>query len=353
MVWSILKTGMANVGIPSKSKENGVECPKLSSFRVPFKMPANPRKAQELRNLAETLVRSFEKDPEFQEVHTEGLVTSLVRQWMTYDGHAALIIKNVLCFLPLTRTPLGAFAFKMVSEKSNWPEILQRDWHMAPEDIPEMIEQFNRGQSAEGTNLDGQGIRWWVNPGEKHCGVEGQPIKRDPAASNMAKLRVIMETLESTFSGVVFEHELPILAQSVANQWDKFGGYAAIMTEKEKVYMRMKRRPDGTIHLQSREEKFSIRDQLEELGLPPGDVIDANARLNLGQIFPFVGPDGKPCEIWQEPHMERVTVRTVRDPKREFGDPFMCRSCGGVLGLWKPSDTQQKCNLCGHICQRG
>ena len=315
-------------------------------------MPSNPRKSQELRNLAETLVRSFEEDPEFQDVRTEGLVTSLVRQWMTYDGHAALVVKDALCFLPLTRTPLGAFAFRIIPGKSNWTEILQRDWHMAPEDVPEMIEQINRGQSADGTNRDGKVVRWWVNPMEQHSGVDGQPIKKEPGSNNSAKLRVIMETLESTFTGVLLEHELPILAQSVSDQWDKFDGYAAIMTEQEKVYIRMKRRPDGTIQLQSREERFSIREQLEELGVPSGEVVEAIARLNLGQIFPFVGSDGQSYEIWQEPHMERVTQRRVRDPKKTYGDPYICPACGGVLGLWKPSDTHQKCNLCGHNCPR-
>lgn len=317
-------------------------------------MPSNPRKAQELRNLAEALIKSFEADPEFQEIQTEGLVTSLVRQWMTYDGHAALVVKSELCFLPLTRTPLGAYIFKVVPSNFAWREILLNDWRMAGEDLPNMVEQFNRGQSAEGTNLDGEVIRWWVNPKERAAGVDGPPINKPPLPLNEPLLiKFATSSLMKAFSGSILEHEIPVLAKSVAKQWKTFGGFASIMTENEKISLRLERKENGSTNVQSCERKLNVRSLLQEMGVPPDDVIEAIARLNLGQVFHFVEADGNSVQIWDEPHKEKFFKRTMPGPKKNFGDPFVCPSCGGVLGLWKPADTRQKCNLCGHICQRG
>lgn len=228
------------------------------------------------------------------------------------------------------------------------------DWRMAEEDLPDLVEQLNRGQSAEGVNLDGETIRWWVNPKENRSGMEGPPIKKAPVPLNETLLiKFATNCLVKAFSGAILEHEIPILAKSIANQWNTFDGFACIMTENEKMVLELKKRPNGSTNVQSSEEKCPVRSRLEGMGVPPSEVVEAIARLNLGQIYHCVGSDGNQFEVWQEPHKDQLAKRSIRPHKKSFGDPFVCPACGGVLGLWKPSDTQQKCNLCGNICQRG
>src|SRR5262249_36582358 len=47
-----------------------------------------------LRRLAEDFLRQFAEEDEFPDGEREDLITSLVRQWVTYDGKAVLFVEE-------------------------------------------------------------------------------------------------------------------------------------------------------------------------------------------------------------------------------------------------------------------
>src|SRR3954470_16682332 len=60
-----------------------------------------------LRQLAEDLVRRVALVLEVTEDQRDELVTSLVRQWTTYDGRATLFLGGQQFYLDIARTPLN------------------------------------------------------------------------------------------------------------------------------------------------------------------------------------------------------------------------------------------------------
>ena len=88
-------------------------------------------------------------------------VTSVVRQWLTYDGSAYLFPdEDHQGVLFLKRTPLGQFHVEVVAAKAGFIKEACRDWQIDPDQIPEIVEQLNRGQSAEVENRDGEAVRF-------------------------------------------------------------------------------------------------------------------------------------------------------------------------------------------------
>lgn len=317
-------------------------------------MENRQNKTRELRQLAESIVQNLSEEPGFAPFDTEGLATSLVRQWLTYDSHAALHTGGDLYYLSLIRSPLGSFSVKTQPNHNNWLQTLEEDWNLSPEDFPGMIDQLNRGQSAEGINRNGEEIRWWVNPKEKNSGVEYQDPHKKPVVPPDRKdcLKRVVATLERAFSGGIPPKEIPILAQSVMDQWDRFDGRAALFNEEVKLAFLLEKNPDGGYSITTGEVKFYTRQRLEDLGISPGDVITAIARINLGQAFSFVDPNGESADFWVDPQEARFVKRIREKPKPEAFPPILCPSCGAILDLWQGNQTQQKCRLCARVVKR-
>jgi hypothetical protein len=138
-----------------------------------------------LRQLAEGLIRRIAPEAGLPEEEWGGLATSLVRQWITYDGSAALFLGGQQVDLAPGRTPPGKPRGVAGPAPHGWLRQLTRDWKVSPDDLPEVIGQLNRGQSAEVVNADGVPLRLWVNPKmPARCGASpaGQPRSAAVAA---------------------------------------------------------------------------------------------------------------------------------------------------------------------------
>jgi len=163
-------------------------------------MPKNRGRTQALRQLAEDLLGSLAQE-EILEGEQAELVTSLVRQWVTYDGSATLFLGGQQVYLVLDRTPLGKPC--IVPEPAlplpGWQARLVADWKIAPEDLPEVFDQLNRGQSAEVTNGEGLPVRLWVNPRERSRGVE--PLVKEPLPPGRKRdyRKIAADLLEQAF----------------------------------------------------------------------------------------------------------------------------------------------------------
>jgi len=313
-------------------------------------MGKSPSKSKEMREFAESVIKGLKEEPRFGLFNTEGLATSLVRQWLTYDGTAALHIGSALLFLSLTRSPLGAYSLISEPGTSNWVKELVEDWKVPEHRLQGLMDQLNLTQSAEITNSEGLVIRWFVNPKERRCGIEHNSPKDVPPPTVTVKLVRVAALLEKAFSEQIPENEIPILAQSIVDQWDRFHGHAAIFTEDARFSLFFEMEKEGGYSITTKEVKFKTRKGVENLGIPTEHVVAIIAQINLGRNYSFVDENGEQVDFWQEPDQQRFMKR-IRGTEKK-APPFVCPGCGGVLGLWKEGINQQKCVLCGLILQR-
>ena len=70
-------------------------------------MPKRKFNSRALRRLAEELIQRIAQDQEIPEGEREDFATSLVRQWITYDGNATVFLGEQQVYLVLGKTPLG------------------------------------------------------------------------------------------------------------------------------------------------------------------------------------------------------------------------------------------------------
>ena len=106
------------------------------------------------------------------------LMISIVRQWRTYDGHAALFTDQCRYWFELTRQSTDQFNVT-VSETPGQPlQMFLHDWDIDPDESPKIIERLNISQSAEFANRSGIGLRMWVDPKERSLSIE--PIGGTP-----------------------------------------------------------------------------------------------------------------------------------------------------------------------------
>src|SRR5690242_8133807 len=108
----------------------------------------NRRNARILRQLAESLLRRVSQG-EIPDAVLDELATSLVRQWITYDGNATLFLLGQQIYLILSKTPQGEPCIVPEPALPGWKRQLIRDWKIGPEELAAAFEQLNRGQSAE------------------------------------------------------------------------------------------------------------------------------------------------------------------------------------------------------------
>src|SRR5437870_5273004 len=96
-----------------------------------------------LRRLAEELFQRVAGNEEFPDDERADFVTSLVRQWITYDGNAALFLGDRQVYLVLGRTPLGNPCVVPEPGLHGWVRELTGDWKVSPDDIPDILDQLN------------------------------------------------------------------------------------------------------------------------------------------------------------------------------------------------------------------
>ncbi len=131
----------------------------------------NPIKQFPLRKIAEKVLARHLGD--LDAAVRDDLATSLVRQWVTNDGHAGFV------------TPTRQFWFQMVTKgdgvevgfspvEGNWGGVLTEEWHVAEEEVPALLHRLNLCQSVLCRTADGLTIRLRIEPKERAVRCEEQ-----------------------------------------------------------------------------------------------------------------------------------------------------------------------------------
>lgn len=303
-----------------------------------------------LRQLAAKFLDDVAEEVDLLVAEREDLTTSLVRQWVSYEGNATLFFGERQVYALLARTPLGRGNVIADPVQSGWTRILREEWRINDDDLHDIFYQLNRGQSAEVVNQDGTPLRLWVDPKARSRNVE--PLAAEPMPSQPVKhdyVKLALHELKRLFGEEVDDQELDELAHSVAKQWQHYNGHACVfLHEGEQALFRLIERPNGGGEIKTYLKPIHLDSVLTSLGCPPENIAEVIARLNLGQEIEVRDASGEPSILWHDPKARRVRVRHI-NPKpvsRPHLASIFCPKCTAVLKPWVPHQHEQVCPNC-------
>jgi hypothetical protein len=313
-------------------------------------MPRIKADSRALRRLAEAFLDEVAEGEDIPGAERQECATSLVRQWLTYDGSASVFLGDEQVYLVLGRTPLGRPCVVPEPAGHGWARRLTRDWKVSPDDLPGVLDQLNRGQSAEVVNGDGVPLRVWVNPKERRRGVE--PLVEGDSRPGAARdyCNIAADELERQFGDALDPEELDALAGSVAGQWQRYGGHACLfLGGGRQLTLTLNEHTDGTCEVAATRVGVELGRLLSFLGFPPEAHQEVIARINLGQEVGFRDRNGVQSRLWHDPKARGFCVRPL-DPVLPavpgLAPPILCPQCTAVLRPWRDGERQQACPLC-------
>lgn len=289
------------------------------------------RRARMLRKIAEDIVAQARLD-ELTGLPADDVATSMMRQWLTFDGHATFLSEEVQVYflerpvrqqekVSLTPMPIG-----------DWFRRIMRDWDFGNDQLDGILKQLNLGQSAEIKNRQGVRLRLWVNPKEKSKGIEPVGPTTQPAPPRRDYRKIAQDMLDNTFG-----EELPAavrddLATSLVRQWLTFDGHGLVLTPDSRHFFQLTPRPDGGCSVEVRRESGRrLAQELVACGIAPDAVNEVIHRLNLRQTPEFPDAHGRPCRLSVDPKSGRVRLQRI-----EVQPPTGCEK-GAVADGLRPS----------------
>jgi hypothetical protein len=143
------------------------------------------------------------------------LVTAVVRQWRTYDGHAALLKETERYYLIFRQQAEG---YGVTTDRLEGDALASflRDWQIDVDQTPEILHCLNIAQSAEVTNRRGKVLRFSMDPKERMIRL-GDPSdcppseKQDPAPPFCPSCSAVLSPWQSGQS----EQRCPLCKRSV------------------------------------------------------------------------------------------------------------------------------------------
>jgi hypothetical protein len=138
--------------------------------------PMSSTRLNALRNVAEAELdrRLGQLDPRLR----QDLATSLVRQWLTGDGHAGLVTPAGHLWFRMVRTEAGGFEVGFDAQPPRFLDRL-RDWQVADRDIPRLLHQLNLSQEVWCRSDEGRQLRLRMVARERTLLVE--PVAQEEA----------------------------------------------------------------------------------------------------------------------------------------------------------------------------
>jgi hypothetical protein len=330
--------------------------PDIGSSEASDDMARKKTNSATLRHIAEQEVEKIALQLGLPETDHPDWVTSVVRQWLTYDGSAYLFPdEDRQGVLFLKRTPLGQYRVELVAAKAGFIQAACRDWHIDAEEIPEIVEQLNRGQSAEVANRDGEAVRFWVDPKANRQGVEPVEKKAPQTSRRDTDLtKVVPKILRYTLKEELDPGELNAIAGSVIKQWHRFDGHACVFLDQRRaLFLQYHDHKDGTYntHVETR-QRGDLVSHLGTFGVSPDDVPEALVRLNLAEPFEFEDEKGLKRRLSFDPKAKGFIVDPPAGgplPANPVTPPVQCPKCTAVLPQWRPGHRDQTCRFCGQM----
>jgi hypothetical protein len=273
-------------------------------------MPNNATRSRELRRIAREFLEGFASEQVLPASEHKDIAGSLVRQWLTYNGTAVLLLGEPMFYVQLGATPLGRTRVNVIPGRRTW-EALTEDWRIDPSEVPQVMERLNLAQSAEVTNLDGERLRVWVDPGKRSRGVESLDEARPQRVPPRRDYRKMAgQALASQLGSSVPPDEMEELTQLVAAQWKRHDGHACIiLNASEEVVLTVTEQAGGCCNMTAGRHSINRKSLFASLGFAPEAVSQVIGRLNLGQRVQFRDRLGTLSVMWYDPKARRVQIR--------------------------------------------
>jgi hypothetical protein len=312
-------------------------------------------KGRAFRHIAEDVVQRLLEAGLLFVGDEEDITTSLVRQWLTYGGHAILFLdgERVSFDLDQSRPDKLRLGQGVVPGTRELLERWQIDWKIDPEAWPDIFDQLNRGQSAEVINNDGVALRLWVNPNERKIGVEPPDKCRTPPGWKPDYHKIAADGVWR-FCRDREPDEVEKLIDSVVRQWQNYEGHACLFFPGARVAFRFTQLEEGS-EVTVNERSFQVEASLASLQVRPEDVPEMIDRINLGQEIEFRNSKGESCRLWHNPKTGCFASRPIAPPRPGVPNglpPLFCPECAATLLPWEEGQQQQHCPWCGQTVPR-
>jgi hypothetical protein len=133
-------------------------------------MPSPPKKRLPLQRIAADVLRNASRGFLDPQDHPDW-VASIMRQWASYDGHAAVFTSTDKFWLKLTRKAEG-YNVKVQHNAGCAITPFLADWNCDPAMVPRLITSLNLLQVVEFENREGRRLRLRVEPHERRVSLE-------------------------------------------------------------------------------------------------------------------------------------------------------------------------------------
>jgi hypothetical protein len=133
----------------------------------------NPITQFPLRKIAENMLASRLGDLD-NTVRCD-LAISLVRQWATNDGHAGIVTPTHQLWFQATPRGDGTLNVGFSAVQGNLGEVLVKNWHVDPAEVPELFHQLNLCQFVRCRNVADQMIQVRIEPKERRVWFDADP----------------------------------------------------------------------------------------------------------------------------------------------------------------------------------
>ncbi len=340
-------------------------------------------RSQLLRKCAAKVVDALIASGKLAAAQRPDLVTSLVRQWLTYDGKALLFCTDCEMYYEISWPRAGKLVVDEDRKPLRWIDSAMRDWKIDPKHRPHILEQLSLAQNAEVVSEGGTPIRIWVDPQRRRTCIE--PL--EPLPQRRGRLpkpnyeRMAADVLADHLPPFFPEKDIKLLAKSVVRQWRTYDGAASIFLPRQELQVRLQEHEDGSCMVSVQRVRSRLESHLRRLGFSPHDVLAAISLLNEGKLVPFIDCEGRPSELWHDPSVRRIEVRHASKPPRAglaasspphsrpapqrsrrskpgpagprppvpgTTPPVFCPQCNAVLVPWEPHQRAQTCSACGY-----
>lgn len=305
------------------------------------------QKSRELRRLAEDVLARLD----IFVAEQADLATSLVRQWITYEGKATLFLDERQIYFLLTRTPLGRTTADIEEVQSTFIDNAVADWNINEDELPEIFQQLNRGQSAEFENMDGLLLRLWVDPKTQRKGIE--PLVPEPKQEGRKRdyHKVALHELEKVLGGNIDEDEMFELVCSVAKQWQQHEGHACLFLDgKRQLLLTVVEQKDG-FGISKNLKNIELDSLLKSLGISEDAIPEVIVQINLDHDVQIRDQNGTIKVLRHDPKERKLRLqsphRTPTPASPATMSSIFCPVCTAVLGPWV-NGQNQICPNCGH-----
>lgn len=245
----------------------------------------------------------------------DDLITSLVRQWLTYQRQATLVSREEQYYVILIedRNEIQGVNVEPFPA-SEWWDGSMRDWHFDEDQLEDALCQLNMGQSAEFENRDGIRVRVWTNPKERKKGIE--PV--EPVAPKAPGRRQYRKFAQDVLANIVeLKHpwiEQGDLITSLVRQWLTYDGHAMILTEECEYRIRCVAKPDGGNEVGWEGLPTRPARNLVASGVASEEIPDLLHRLNSGQTPEITLVNGRRIRLSMNPRSGHLDLEPIDLP---------------------------------------